>query len=90
MIATNRSFQIPECILWRIDDGKAVLFNENEGHPFLLNHTATQIWQMIYDGKSVAIILEELCRVYQNTPPERIKEETIQILEDLCMKQILE
>jgi len=83
-------FNIPERILWRVDDDNAVLFDEDEGAPFLLNPTATEIWRMVDEGHSSEAIVTALCRKYPASPDEQIRRETMELVHELYEKKLLE
>ncbi len=90
MKTEDQTLRIPERILWRVDDDNAVLFDEDEGAPFLLNPTATEIWRMVDQGNSSETIVTALCRKYPDPPEERIRAETMELIHDLCEKKLLE
>lgn len=90
MKTEDQLLRIPERILWRVDDDNAVLFDEDEGAPFLLNPTATEIWKMVDQGNASETIVTTLCREYPDPPEERIRTETMELIHDLCEKKLLE
>jgi len=81
---------IPERILWRVDEGRAVLFDEEEGSPYLLNRTATRIWEGIHQGKEVETLVRELASAYPAVPTEQIRAETLELLQALWERGLLE
>ncbi len=81
---------IPERILWRIDDENAVLFDEDEGAPFLLNPTATEIWRLVDEGNSAEAIVTALHHRYTVPPEEQIRIETMELIDGLRERKLLE
>ena len=81
---------IPEHVLWRVDQDRAVLFDEEEGNPYLLNRTATRIWQGLHQGKEVEALVRELAAAYPSVPEERIRSETHDLLRALRQRGLLE
>jgi len=90
MTGSEASLRIPERILWRIDDDNAVLFDEDEGAPFLLNPTATEIWRLVDQGRSAESIVTALRQRYPDTPEEQIRMETTELIEGLRERKLLE
>ncbi len=90
MKSVTQLFRIPEKVLWRIDDGNTVLFDEDEGQPFLLNQTGTQTWRMIHEGKRVEAILRELHKRYPDISEDTIRNQTLEFIEELLERKLLE
>ncbi|RMD88535.1 MAG: PqqD family protein [Calditrichaeota bacterium] len=81
--------KIRENILYRIENGKAVLFDAIEGEPYILNETATKIWQYL-DGKTeLNKIIEQIVCDYQ-IDKKQIKEEILQFVNELLEKELVE
>jgi hypothetical protein len=79
---------IPDNILWRKDDDKAVLFDEERGEPYLLNETATRIWELCHQGNKICRMLELLTEEFEGEP-EIIRKETYAVLNSLIDKKLL-
>ncbi len=84
----NQKAIIPETILWRKDDGRVVLFDEQTGEPYLLNETATRIWELCQEGKKISQIIELLLEEFEEEPAV-IKDETCALLATLQDKNLL-
>jgi hypothetical protein len=79
---------IPETILWRKDDGKAVIFDEESGEPYLLNETGTRIWELCQRGIKIERIISMLTAEF-DADPATIKKETYAMLTTLQDKNLL-
>ena len=88
-ISDNIIPRIRENILYRIENGKAVLLDAISGEPYILNETATKIWQYL-DGKTeLNKIIEQIVCDYQ-TDKKQIREEILQFLNELIEKELVE
>jgi hypothetical protein len=79
---------IPETILWRKDEEQAVLFDEERGEPYLLNDTATRVWELCQQGEKIGRIIEALLEEFEGDPSV-IKKETHALLTNLQDKKLL-
>jgi len=84
----NRIPVIPPHILWRIDDGKAVLFDEVNGEPYLLNETGTTIWLQCVAQQPVREMIHWLQAEY-DAPASVIEKDVITILAEFRKKGVL-
>ena len=75
----NRKPFIPQNILWRIEDDKAVIFDEVSGEPYVLNETGTLVWSYINRKIKIHEIIKELQQNHK-VAPEIIETDVISIL----------
>jgi hypothetical protein len=64
--------------LWRVIDGRAVIFHEETGRAFTLNETATRIWELC-DGRAS---LGELCRLAGESGRESVERLLDQLVDE--------
>lgn len=84
----NQKVVIPETILWRKDEGKVVVFDEERGEPYLLNETATRIWELCDRGEGIDKIIALLLEEFEGDPVV-IEKETLTLLTTLQDKRLL-
>ncbi len=75
-------------ILSRTEKGKAVIFDDKEGEPYLLNETGTLIWQLCDGMLSVREITEETVKQFEGDSAV-IEKEVIAFIENLAEKKIV-
>jgi hypothetical protein len=80
---------VPPNILWREEDGNTVLFDEENGEPYLLNETGTRIWELCNDEVTVGDILSLLPQEFEGETAV-IQEEALELIRDLVGKKLLE
>ncbi|MFQ5708848.1 MAG: PqqD family protein [bacterium] len=75
--------------MFRIENERAVLFDVEEGEPYILNESATEIWQL-FDGKTeLESIATTLFQVYDEDE-EAIRNEFLAFVESLVEKEFLQ
>lgn len=79
---------VPSNILWREEEGNTVLFDEENGEPYLLNETGTRIWELCNEEVTVAEILSLLPQEFEGDPAT-IREEALVLIQDLVDKKLL-
>lgn len=75
-------------ILSRAENGKAVIFDDTAGEPYLLNETGAAVWQLCNGELSVKEIAEEVVRQFDGDS-SLIKKEVIAFIEKLSDKKII-
>ena len=84
----NRKPYVPKNILWRIEDRKAVVFDELHGEPYLLNETGTTIWSHCVANKPIYEIIDQLQSEY-NVDPQIIEKDVSSILAEFRKKGVV-
>ncbi|RMF92189.1 MAG: PqqD family protein [Candidatus Schekmanbacteria bacterium] len=77
-----------EKILSRIENAKAVIFDDSVGEPYLLNETGTLIWQLCDGNLKIKEIIEILCQQFEDDP-SRIEKEVLDFIDKLKEKKII-
>ncbi|MBI5788251.1 MAG: PqqD family protein [Candidatus Schekmanbacteria bacterium] len=84
----NRNISIPETVLWRKDGNQVVLFDEERGEPYLLNETASRIWELCSNSMPVNEITAALMAEFEGDQ-QVIKTDTLTLLTLLEKKGLL-
>lgn len=85
----TRTPHIPSNILWREEEGNTVLFDEENGEPYLLNETGTRIWELCNEEVPIGEILSLLPLEFQGEAAD-IREEALQMIHELVDRKLLE
>lgn len=64
-------YSIPKDTLASRDQGEFVLMNMKTGKFYGLDLTGSEIWSLLEEGKSIPVIVEQLCFRYQELSQER-------------------
>lgn len=83
MVLSNTTrLRIADHILSRVDHGQTVLFDAEEGEPYILNETATEVWQRLDGETTLEEIVRDLAAAYE-CPTEVVLEDVMRLLRDL-------
>ncbi|MFQ5825339.1 MAG: PqqD family protein [bacterium] len=80
--------KITENILFRVETGRAVLFDVVEGEPFLLNESATDVWKCCNGEWTMEQIVNKVSELYEAESGE-IRKDIIQFVDLLVKKEFL-
>lgn len=75
-------------VLSRIENGKAVIFDDSTGEPFLLNETGSLIWSLCNGKVSVRAVISELTSLYEGNSSQ-METEIIDFISLLSHKGII-
>jgi len=78
----------PTNIIWSIVDGEALLLDTSSGHYFSLNPIATEIWQRLQQGDSLADLVEVIATKY-SVAKETIRRDVDELMSELRAAKIL-
>ena len=73
--------------LWRVVDGCAVIFHEETGRAFVLNDTATRMWEMCDGGVTLGQIAESHCGGEAAGAERELAQDTIDQLFDQLVEE---
>ncbi|MBI5376617.1 MAG: PqqD family protein [Candidatus Schekmanbacteria bacterium] len=75
-------------ILSRIENGKAVIFDDTNGEPSLLNETGSLIWSLCNGNLSVRAVISEMAHLYEGNSSQ-METEIIDFISLLSYKGII-
>ncbi len=84
----KRTAVIPPNILWRKEDENTVLFNEDDGEPYVLNETGSRIWELCNEEVPVHEILALLPQEFDGEAAV-IQQEARNLINELVEKKLL-
>ena len=79
----------PGIIVKRLED-EVLLIDETTDSIFNLNQMGTAVWNLLKEPRTIDEIVEVLVAAFPATPSKKITEDTIQLLERLMDKGLLE
>lgn len=85
----TRKPSVPSNVLWREEEGNTVLFDEENGEPYLLNETGTRIWELCNEDVTVGEILSLLPLEFEGERTT-IQKEALELIYDLVDHRLLE
>ncbi len=88
MTKDHRKPSIPSNVLWREEEGNTVLFDEENGEPYLLNGTGSRIWELCNDDVTLGEILSLLPQEFEGDTAV-IQKEALDLIQDLVEKKLL-
>ncbi|MEK6777578.1 MAG: PqqD family protein [bacterium] len=89
MTTDHRKPSIPSNVLWREEDGNTVLFDEQNGEPYLLNETGARIWELCNEDVPLGEILSLLPQEFEGDTTV-IQKQAMDLIQDLVEKKLLE
>jgi Coenzyme PQQ synthesis protein D (PqqD) len=76
-----------EEIIWRVVDDEALLLDTNSGYYFSMNGTATEIWCLLNEGKSIDEVAQTIANRYE-IDSETVKCDVHELISNLNKEQI--
>jgi hypothetical protein len=81
MLKTN------EEIIWRVVDDEALILDTTSGYYFSMNGTATDIWCLLNEGKSIDEVAQTIAQQYE-IDAETAKNDVRELIANLSKEQI--
>ena len=78
-----------EHVIARAGEREMLLLDVESGCYFTLNEIGGRIWELCDGDSTVSQIVETLCAEY-DAPPERIRADALELLEELSRERLLE
>jgi len=79
---------LAEGAIYRTLDNEAVILNVDDGHYYVLNETATAIWNLCNGRRSLQDIAALLCGEY-DVSPESARASVIRLMSDLVQVHLV-
>lgn len=76
-------------IIWRVVDDEALILNTSNGYYFSMNGTATEIWCLLNEGKSIADAAQTIAERYE-IDIDSAREDVEALLQELKNEHIVE
>lgn len=76
-----------EEIIWRVVDDEALLLDTNSGYYFSMNDTATEIWCLLNEGKSIDDVAATISERYE-IDSSSVKRDVEELIDNLNKEQI--
>jgi len=76
-----------EEIIWRVVDDEALLLDTDSGYYFSMNDTATEIWCLLNEGKSIDDVATTISERYE-IDSESVRRDVQELIANLNKEQI--
>ncbi|RTL44894.1 MAG: PqqD family protein [Candidatus Melainabacteria bacterium] len=84
---SKRMLKTKEEIIWRVVDDEALLLDTDSGYYFSMNDTATEIWCLLNEGKSIDDVATTISERYE-IDSESVRRDVQELIANLNKEQI--